>query len=390
MSDTVHGSTAEHAADGRAPLRPTGDDGEDLGVAEVRPSNAADRAEQGLLYDRCFGKDDGQAVVPWRYDESPHGVAVAPIARDAAGALVSSYACQPRRVLYRATDGARAEGVVGQTGDVMTDPELRSRGIFSHLHWRAMDEARARGWVAAWGLPNQFSGRIFFNKLGWHHAGHIGPWNLVLCDDRRARALRAHNGRRREWTTPWAVWRGRAHRARLRRSRAGLAVEPLARFPREVDELTAAAAERAVWMTRRTKEALDWRFLEAPSRRFEAVGVRDGTGTLVAYAVVQRPDPETGLAAIPDLVGIDAAAQDAALEGALDRLEALGAAVVRAYGMRGSPWEAILARGGFRRPAGYKEVGAFPLVDDHPLARATLDTSLWYFTDGDRDDEYVR
>ena len=46
--------------------------------------------------------------------------------------------------------------------------------------------------------------------------------------------------------------------------------------------------------------------------------------------------------------------------------------------------------GGFRRPRGYKEVGAYPIWPDHPLADSTLDTSRWYFMDGDRDDEFAR
>lgn len=351
------------------------------------PSAAADRPEQGRLYDLCFGKTDGERVVPWRYDGNPHGATIAPIARDEAGAMVSSYACQPRRVLWRgATSGV---GVVGQTGDVMTHPELRSKGIFSELHWQAMGAAREAGWAAAWGLPNKYSGRIFFGKLGWVLAGHIGPWNFVLRNDERARAIRLHNGRLAALGVPFAVLRGRVRRKALRRGSGGLVAERLERFPEEVGAMTRAAAERHEWMVERGADYLDWRFLDAPSGRFRALGVRDAGGTLVAYAALQLPDPTSGLAAISDLVGVDAAAEDAAVEAALAELEARGAAVVRAYGMRGSPWEAVLARGGFRRPRGYKPVGAFALVEDE-LGHTTLDTSRWYFTDGDRDDELVR
>lgn len=58
--------------------------------------------------------------------------------------------------------------------------------------------------------------------------------------------------------------------------------------------------------------------------------------------------------------------------------------------MRGTHWETVLARGGFRRPRGYKEVGAYALQPEHPVAQATLDTLRWYFMDGDRDDELAR
>ena len=64
----------------------------------VELSGSAQRAEQGRLYDRCFGKTDGERVLPWRYDGCPHGRVLAPGAFDEGGSMVASYACSPRRV----------------------------------------------------------------------------------------------------------------------------------------------------------------------------------------------------------------------------------------------------------------------------------------------------
>ena len=100
--------------------------------------------------------------------------------------------------------------------------------------------------------------------------------------------------------------------------------------------------------------------------------------------------PGSGVGFIVDLVGADAGAEGAALTAALAELDAEGAAVARAYAMRDSAWERLLRLGGFRRPRGYKPVGAFPLNTDDPLGAATLDTSSWCFMDGDRDDETAR
>ena len=370
------------------PFAPAGGAPNTIGSAQhgLYMSRAERRQEQGRLYDLCFGKDDGRAVLPWRYDDCPHGTTLAPTALSDTGDIVASYACQPRRVRFRGEDMGAAR--VGQTGDVMTHPDLRSGGVFTDLHWNAMERAQAAGWPAAWGLPNRFSGHIFFNKLGWHHAGHIGPWNFVLSTGERARAIRLHNGRLAAWGAPWAAWRGAAARRKLGRS--SYAVERLDVFPEEVSQLSSWVEKGFDWMVHRDAEYLRWRFLDAPCGRFEAWGLRDQSGALAGYVVVQLPLENTGLGFIVDLLGADPAAENRALAAGLDVLAAGGCAVVRAYGMRGSHWEKVLERGGFRRPRGYKEVGAYALLPDHPLASSTLDTSSWYFLDGDRDDEFAR
>lgn len=58
--------------------------------------------------------------------------------------------------------------------------------------------------------------------------------------------------------------------------------------------------------------------------------------------------------------------------------------------MRRTHWEVVLACGGIRRLRGYKGLGACALLPDHHVAQATLNTSRWYFMDGDRDDEFAR
>jgi GNAT superfamily N-acetyltransferase len=354
---------------------------DDLTVLE---SSAVHRCAQGALFDRCFGRSGGAEAVRWRYDGCPHGGTIAPIAFED-GRLVASYACSPRRVLYR---GELLAPAVGQTGDVMTDPELRSRGVFTALHWRAIAAARHAGWPAVWGLPNEYSGRIFFGKLGWLLAGHIGPWNFVLAADKKGRQERLVNGRLAAYGAPWAAWRGASARRRLRVS--SLEVQRVTHFPEDVGALGAAIAPRFDWMVQRDKAYLDWRFVDAPSRLFRALVLRDASGALVAYAVVQLPREGSAVGFIADLVGVDKGAEGAALDAALDELAGAGASVARAYAMLDSAWEHLLERGGFRRPRGYKPVGAYPLDCDHALAVATMHTSRWYFTDGDRDDETAR
>lgn len=260
--------------------------------------------------------------------------------------------------------------------------------MFNDLHWRAIAAARHAGWPAVWGLPNEHSGRIFFGKLGWLLAGHIGPWSFVLEADEKGRQERPVNGRLAAYGAPWAAWRGAAARRRLRVS--SLEVRSVTRFPDDVGALCAAVASRFDWMVQRDKAYIDWRFSDAPSGLIRSLVLRDAGRALVAYAVVQLPRAGLAVGFIADLVGVDPGAEGAALDAALAALADSGAPVARAYAMLDSARERLLERGGFRRPRGYKSVGAYAVDGDHALAVATMHTSRWYFTDGDRDDETAR
>ena len=59
--------------------------------ASPRAATPADRDAQAALFDRCFDRQDGGAVLPWRYDQGPHGAALTTVV-DGEGGLVASYA----------------------------------------------------------------------------------------------------------------------------------------------------------------------------------------------------------------------------------------------------------------------------------------------------------
>ena len=357
----------------------------------IRVCTPADRTEQAALYDLCFQKSDGATVVPWRYDGNPQGRAVSLLATEPGGTAVSGYACSPRVVLHR---GEEAGGsVVGQTGDVMTHPERRGRGIFRELDRRALQAAREAGWPVVFGLPNRMSAPIFVEKLGWRAVGRLRPWTFVLHPDAAARAERMKAGRLAAAAVPWAYFRGIRRRGRLRgRAFDEVNVVPLPRFDEEVDELTRTVARGWPWMVRRDHAYLNWRFLDAPSGRFRAHGAFEPGGALRGYCIVQLPERGEPVGWVVDVVGVDDAALDGAMEAALGHLHKAGASVARAHAIEGSWWQRQLRRAGFRaaKKGDHKIVIAHPLDEAHPLARAALDPASWYFTDGDRDDELVR
>lgn len=358
--------------------------------ADIRACGPADREEQARLYERCFGRSGGLEVLRWRYDANPAGEAVSLLVRDAQGKVLSGYACNPRRALAAGQEASLA--TVGETGDVMTDPDARGRGLFSGLDRRAMAETGARGWPMVFGLPNRRSERLFVEKLGWSLVGRIRPWTFVLAVEEGARRERLRAGRLAAWAVPWAYWRGTMRRGRLR-NLAWEKVNTLAirRFDPQVDTVSRAVEARFPWMVRRDHEYLNWRFLDAPSGRFRAHGVYGPDGVLRGYAVVQLPERDDPVGVLVDLLGLDDVAVAAAVDGALGHLRKAGASVARAWAVEGSWWQRQLRAAGFR--AGKREdakaVIAYVHDPEHPLGRAARDPSQWYFTDGDRDDETV-
>jgi GNAT superfamily N-acetyltransferase len=356
--------------------------GEQIQIAACGP---ADRAEQARLAAQCFKKPLAPGGFEWRYDALPHGPSVSFLAR-ANGAAVSGYACNPRLAIARGDEETLA--LVGETGDVMTHPDWRKRGIFSRLDRAALEAARRRGWALTFGLPNRKSAHIFV-ELGWREIGAVRPWAFVLKSDAAAREHRRRDGLRAALSAGMARRTGARARARMERTGAGLSVEPLARFPGDVIELSRRVERDFAFMVRRDARYLDWRFIAAPSRLHRALGVFDPRRELASYAVVQVPRPGEPLGYLVDVLARDAAALDAAVAAALAELERSGASVVEATAIDGSWWSARLSERGFARSGDERRLSVIlhPLQLEHPLVSAAGDASRWYFTDGDRDDE---
>jgi GNAT superfamily N-acetyltransferase len=356
-------------------------------LVSVRACTRADRAEQVRLFNACFKKTIDERALVWRYDENPTGASLSFVSRTEQGQAVSGYACSPRVALSFGDDSTRAS--IGETGDVMTHPDWRKRGLFSALDRACMQAAKERGWPLVFGLPNRRSAHIFL-ELGWEQVGTLRPWTFALANTAAARLERAKDGRVASWTWPWTVLRARASRKTLARASAsGLRALELEKFPSDVEALSSAVEKRFAFMVRRDAAYLDWRFAKSPSRLHRVIGVYDANGALAAYCVVQVPREGECVGYLVDVLARDDAALATAIGAGLDRLKQSGAALVRATAIDGSWWSAELARAGFvpPKPENHLTVIVHAHDRDHPLAKAARDASKWYLTDGDRDDE---
>lgn len=354
-------------------------------VIETVQCGPRDRAEQAELFNACFKKRVESAHLGWRYDENPHGSSVSFVSRTGTQA-VCGYACSPRLAVARGDLATLAP--VGETGDVMTHPQWRKRGLFSRLDRAAMEETRSRGWPLVFGLPNRRSAHIFL-ELGWKQAGTVRPWTHVLRSNAAARAERAKEGRVRGLLTPLAARAGRKGRAALRaRAGARFSSSEIQAFPREVEALSLEVACGFELMVRRDAAYLDWRFLRGPSRLHRSLAIHDGA-RFAGYVVVQRPRAGESGGYLVDVLARDDAALAAAVEAGLAALEGDGASFVGATAVDGSFWQRELVRAGFvaPRPENHLIVIVHPHDPSHALARAASDASRWYLTDGDRDDE---
>jgi len=355
----------------------------------TRTCSRSDRDLQAELFNASFTKDLEAPELAWRYDEGPHGASVTLVTEELAadGAVrraVSGYACNPRRVLVRGEHAAK----VGQTGDVMTHPDARGKGLFSELDRACMRATAEAGWSAVFGLPNRKSAPLFVGKLGWNEIGAIRPHTFLLTGDARARRARTREGRLAGLRAPLDARRCARARQRLLAEADGLLVRQVDAFPEATTALARRVARDFDWMVDRDAAYLNWRFAANPSG-LHRILVAERDGAFAGYAVVQVPRRERPeLAYLVDLLAPDAAVRAGLVAAGLGVCERSGAAAVEATAIDGGWWREQLAGFGFLppKPENHLIVISYLHRADDPVARAMLDASRWYLTDGDRDD----
>jgi len=208
------------------------------------------------------------AEFEWWFDRNPVGRRLISLGVDD-GRVVGVAAMSFFRMLLGGEERAVAIPV-----HVATEAPYRRQGIFSELELNNEREAAADGSPITITFPNRASHRIFVGRLGWVDLPGRRVWARPL---RAAGVVRYLAGR----PSPRGGLRPASHDPR---TYGRVRVEPLERFPPEVDEVWRTAAAGYGNHVVRDAQFLNWRYADTPRayRRFGAY--RDGR--LRAVAIV--------------------------------------------------------------------------------------------------------
>jgi GNAT superfamily N-acetyltransferase len=292
------------------------------------------------LFETVYGKARTIASLQWLYEDNPAGRCRLWLAEDRAhGEIVGLRPVFPWRVRV---DGTTL--LVAQAGDAMTHPRMRGRGIFSQLVATTWAELKQEGVPFAFSFPNRGSTAVY-RKLAadGHAATHevlsfqrmVFPLSLRLLGDRLP-ALSALAG------TGDRLFRPVLHR-RWRPSRR-LVPFSIERFGPEADRLWHQAADAYSVVAVRDRAYLNWRFFDAPSGRFQVIGLR-AEGEFAGYIAFEIGQ---GDAAIADLFCLpDRQMIAALLAAALRRILERRAMKVSIWSAGARPFDAVIRRFGF-------------------------------------------
>jgi GNAT superfamily N-acetyltransferase len=270
-----------------------------------------------------------------------------------------------------------------EIGDTFTDERYRRRGIFSTLVGMATEECRERGIEFIYGAPNDNSLPGYRNKLGFRVIADL-KIDYVVCPLRSAAAL-AKMFPAFGFAAPALggaidpVLRS-LHFLKLGR-KTRYAVRRADDFPETVNDLFREVAQDYDFIVTRTRQYLQWRFVEGPDRCHVFVS-EDPDRKMVGYCVVALGSWK----GIPVGYLIDYLISEQSREvlgGLLHEVmrfcRSNGVAMIAAWDLKGS-WHSALLRGlGFLR---FRDV---PIICyDNDRGRMVLTRKpRFYFTMGD-------
>lgn len=134
---------------------------------QVRPVEARDFEPLRALYARVWQRTRDERYDRMRFRDTMGGLPAAAVA-EVDGDVAGFFTLWPLDL----TDGKRVIAG-GEAMDVMTDERLRGRGIFPTLAARSAEFAAERGMQVLFGAPNAAIFNGYLKKLSWSAPGHI-------------------------------------------------------------------------------------------------------------------------------------------------------------------------------------------------------------------------
>ncbi len=129
-----------------------------------------------LLYKASFEEDVSAEFLKMKYDTSAFGVSFTGyIAYSAAGEPAAYYGVFPCKAIINGKISLAA-----QSGDTMTHPDHRGKGLFIKLAKATYQLAAQEGIKFVFGFPNENSYHGFVKKLGWIHSENLNIYRLKV------------------------------------------------------------------------------------------------------------------------------------------------------------------------------------------------------------------
>lgn len=335
------------------------------------------------LFNRAFNKQKDARTAAWKYFRNPHGASFTLLAHDD-GLVGGAYS-----YVYRKATFHGRPFLASQASDAMVDVAFRKRGIFTSFDDHAAQHSAASSVPVCMAVAGRQSMHGFL-KNGWKAIGTYQQY-IAVIDAKRVlagrlgalaglaalplRALLAVTGRSAPMALP-----------------TGIEVRPLARFETTVDALYQRVARDLPIAFVRDAEFLNWRFVDTPTQKHRVLGAYRGA-EFVGYVVIEAAH---GRGYVVDLLGLDAAVEDALLRSAFAAFRAEGCGLALLSTLPCERIASALKRNGFfPHPKATPFRTATPYIvrvlrqDLEPRPDSLLDPRQWYILDGDRDVEHV-
>jgi GNAT superfamily N-acetyltransferase len=243
------------------------------------PVDAGDSLE---LVRRIWGEIDAAqpAYLDWQYADNPAGPVIAALARETGSNQLIGQAVQIATRVALASEECRASICLS----VATDTEWRGLGVFSALLNGASEMSGAAGMACTFAFPNPQSLPSFIKRAGYTDVGAVP---LLLRPANVSRLLRKRLGRpTAALAAPLGVfW----HTPRPSSPDPNIVIETVEKFDASFNELWRRLKTRHPVMIVRDAAYLNWRFGEAPTRRYVTFAAR--TAERLAGFIVLRTAP---------------------------------------------------------------------------------------------------
>ena len=308
------------------------------------------------LYKQVNDRDLGLDFWKWRYAENPFGTGVIKLLFDE-DELIGHYAVVPVNIQV---EDVPVRAVFSM--NTITHPDYGRQGIFTYLARETYKECQMRGFKFVYGFPNKNSYHGFTKRLHWQG---LGKMSLLYKD----------------------LQEGVSHPPLSKRVRQ---IHQVERFGEDIDLLWHKVKGEYNVIVPRTREFLNWRYVEHPEINYAKYVGRDNSGQAVGYVVLKifKTENETR-GHIVDILSLnDKGVIKELVRSTSDYFTERGIGNVSCWMQDNHFCAGTLKEEGFVRkevPGSYPHFGAKVFEEMSTQVTGVEDIASWYLTMGDCD-----